>query len=374
MFENILEESKTLTTAVDFLNEKQAKKIIGFISETIMESLGAYTIDVMLKETNLTGDMLQPFYSKRDEKREKVTSYSISNGEAIWSVVCDHEKPVWIEDIQSKRKKADSPKNYIKLTKIENKLELDIQRSELVFYQDTDTIIVIPISYKNTFLGVYSIELNKYQKKIEDKIFEEISELVDTIATIIWKSDAHEQYIDDTEQAINGFIYNVKTHQITFKLSHKKEGFIIRPFKSEYFQHMEDYINEYLHKKGINIKHHSHDPGQPIVINSLMGQVKRAHFAIIDITENNLNCLLELGMIMILNKNFIILKRKDDNTKVPFDISAYQYYRYEKQGMKFVFFEPGNYKTLNISDIFDAFIKELKKSKIFNEAEDWEQK
>lgn len=381
MFENILKEFKRLSMAVDFLTEDQATDIIGTVTRKVMEYMGAYTVDVLWRKEKIRdGIYLRALWSESKSRRGSAKGHFVNpESHGIWSKVYREHKPVWIEGIQSKECERsitaggtdeNLEERYIRLTDpIKNQIGgRSIEPSDLEFYEDTDTIIAIPISYRDTIWGVYSIQLDKFQKKVEDKAFKEISDLVYEMAHLMWKSDVQKQYIDDTKRAITNFQDAIVTPPVTITLNRERKGFIARPFVGEDFQYVEDYINEYLHVKGIHVDHYSYSPGGGIIIENLMEKIKQAHFGIADITENRPNSLLELGMMMILDKKFIILKRKDDDKEVPFDISAYQYYRYEKEGVKFVFFEPGNNNPLNIDDIFDSFIRILEQNKNFIEA------
>ncbi|MEM9271916.1 MAG: hypothetical protein AAGA80_02970 [Cyanobacteria bacterium P01_F01_bin.143] len=382
MFKHILEELTKLIKAIDFISDENAKELVTSISLKIREELGACTVDLLWKETKekiYGGTYLKVFLSETNSGRGRAEGRFVNQESfGIWSKVYREGKPIWIEGIQSKQhdKYISGSGNdnslregYIRLTEpLENKKGGRIESSDLVFYEDIDTIIVIPLSYRDTIWGVYSIELERYQRNIEPNIFKEISDLVQAMAIVIWKSDVETQNLKDTSQAIADFKKSIIASPITTRLNTFRIGLIVRPFNGEEFEYVQDYLNKYLHKKGIHLSHYSHPPSQGIVINSLMEEIKRTHFGVADITGNSPNCLLELGMMMILGKQFLILKRKDDETEVPFDISAYQYYKYEMQGPSLLFFEPGKRNSLEIDQVLDLFIKRLEKNKSFSEA------
>ena len=381
MFENILQEFKKLTVAINFLSEANAKELIDFVSRTIMEELGAYTIDLLWKQRAERGIFLNVLWSKSNSNRGQAKGHFVNEeSHGIWSKVYREKKPVWIEGIQSKqciKSIQDGGEDntlgagYIRLTEpVKNKRGGDIvEIDDLVFYEDTDTVIAIPMSYRDIIWGVYSIELQRYQKSVEDKTFREIYALANAMASVIWKSDVEKQYLKDTSRAINNFKDSIATFPVSIRLNPVRVGFLIRPFVGEEFEYIEKYINKSLHKKNVHVSHYSHPAGGGIVIQNLMEEIKKAHFGIADITKNRPNSLLELGMMMILNKKFIILKRKDDDTDVPFDIGAYQYYKYEMKGPELVFFEPGKDNPLKIDDVFNSFIKILERDRGFSEAQ-----
>ena len=381
MFENILQEFKKLTVAIDFLSEANAKELIDFVSRKIMEELGAYTVDLLWKQPAERGIFLKVLWSKSNSNRGQAKGHFVDQeSHGIWSKVYREKKPVWIEGIQSKeciKSIQDGGEDdtlgagYIRLNKsVKNKRGGDIvEIDDLEFYEDTDTVIAIPMSYRDTIWGVYSIELERYQKNVEDKTFREIYALANAMASVIWKSDVEKQYLNDTSRAINNFKDSIATFPVTIRLNPVRVGFMIRPFVGEDFEYIEKYINKSLHKKNVHVTHYSHPAGAGPVIQNLMEEIKKAHFGIADITNNTPNALLELGMMMILNKRFIILKRKDDDTDVPFDIGSYQYYKYEMKGPELVFFEPGQKNPVKIDDVFNSFIERLEKDRRFSKAQ-----
>ncbi len=380
MLEYTLEKLKPLTRAVDFISEENAKELVDFISRRIIKEMSACTVDLLWKEPAQKGTYLKVFWTDTKSGRGPAKGRFVnqqSNG--IWSKVYRERKPIWIEGIQSKKyeksinnggKDSTLEEGQIRLTEpVENKRGGDIiDSSDLVFYEDIDTIIAIPLSYRDTIWGIYSIELERYHKTVEEKTFKDIERLAKEMAIAIWKSDVEKQNVKDTSEAIKNFKDSIEIDPETTKLNPIRMGLIVRPFVGKEFEYVEKYLNECLHTKGVHLEHYSHPPGAGIVIDNLMKQIKQAHFGIADITENRPNSLLELGMMMILGKQLLILKRKDDDTDVPFDIGAYQYYKYEMQGPALMFFEPGKEEPLRIDNILDLFIKRLENDKSFSRA------
>ena len=382
MFENILAEFKNLTTAVDFLTQDQAKEIISTLSKNVMEKLGAYTVDFLWKEKEKVkgGIFLRALFSESN-KRGQINGHLVYPGaKGIWSKVYRDRQSVWIEDIQDKQCISSYEdggtdkilgRGFIKLTEaVENKIGGGtVEIDDLELYKDTDVIISIPIIYRDAILGIYSIELEKFQKKVEDKTYGEIFDLTSEMAHLMWKADAQRDYIEDTKKAINNFNKSLVTPSLSIVLNPVRIGFMLRPFEGEEFNYVEVGINKYLHTKEVHVAHYFHPPGGGIVISNLMEEIKRAHFGIADMTGNRPNSLLELGMMMILDKKIIILKRKDDDKELPFDIGAYNYYRYEMRGTDLVFFEPATNDPLQIDNVLAPFVEALLQDKSFREAQ-----
>lgn len=105
-----------------------------------------------------------------------------------------------------------------------------------------------------------------------------------------------------------------------------------------------------------------------IIIKSILENIKKAQFIIVDITDLNPNVFYELGIVHCLKSidNVIIIKEQD--TKTPFDISHIRYIEYSEKNM---------YKLRSdILDVVDGrkkyfnFKKELKIRNIISYMED----
>jgi len=91
-----------------------------------------------------------------------------------------------------------------------------------------------------------------------------------------------------------------------------------------------------------------------------MDKVRSSHFGIVDITNCNHNVMLELGMMMVLGKRVILLRRHDDETKVPFNIGGYHYFEYEVEpGPEIRLKDPGTNQFEPIKRVLEDFVKRL---------------
>lgn len=99
-----------------------------------------------------------------------------------------------------------------------------------------------------------------------------------------------------------------------------------------------------------------------------MNQIRDAHFGIVDITSCNSNVMLELGMMMILGKKFILFRRRDDDHSLPFDIRNYQCYQYEVRRNGICTWNPGDTKPIPIEEVLNSFIPELYREPDFRDA------
>jgi hypothetical protein len=93
------------------------------------------------------------------------------------------------------------------------------------------------------------------------------------------------------------------------------------------------------------------------VIKEIRRLIKSSHFCIVDITGKSPNVMMELGMMMISDKDTIIIKRADDDTPIPFNINQENVYSYK--------LEDDQLWVKNISgagfELFEPKLKELAK-------------
>ncbi|NEQ34760.1 MAG: hypothetical protein F6K04_28050 [Leptolyngbya sp. SIO4C5] len=118
----------------------------------------------------------------------------------------------------------------------------------------------------------------------------------------------------------------------------------------------------------IQARRYIHPPGNRYVVSEIMKQIKDSHFGIVDITGFSPNIMLELGMMMILNKKFILLHQKVDNLELPFDIQNYHCYKYEIRRGGIYAWSPGDSQAVKIEEILKSFIPELYRDPVFRDA------
>ena len=89
-----------------------------------------------------------------------------------------------------------------------------------------------------------------------------------------------------------------------------------------------------------------------------MDAIRLSHFGIIDITGCNPNVFLELGFMIALGKKFLLLRRNNDTTALPFDIQPYQHYTYKVRQRSIHVLQPtGEYEP--VESVLADFIRQL---------------
>ncbi|WP_346290513.1 GAF domain-containing protein [Sphaerothrix gracilis] len=356
---DMLSELEQLSLTLDFLNREEARQVTEVVSEKIKENLNAHIIDILWRQEGRYHDILQPFSSLNVSRREPIKPFEIrEDSVGIWPWVYRNKEAIWIEKIHSSDLKQP----------IENKVTGQLVESrDLEFFRDTDSILAVPLLFRDALWGIFCIEL-PVSGNFTTEIVEFIKRLSKPIANIIWKADAYELNDTQTSQAIVKFKEIVQGSRI--QVNPYRTGFIARPFTSETsdFYELEDCIREFLVANNIQARRYIHPPGNRYVVSEIMKQIKDSHFGIVDITGFSPNIMLELGMMMILNKKFILLHQKVDNLELPFDIQNYHCYKYEIRRGGIYAWSPGDSQAVKIEEILKSFIPELYRDPVFRDA------
>ena len=358
----MLNELEKLSLTLDTLTTTEAERILNAINKVFVNMLNPHIIDLIWKEEGRNGVILRPFTSSYDtSRRGGAKPYQVGEGlTSIWTWVYRHRRPVWIENIKSQDLK--------KPVKNEATGE-EIDPLYLNIFPDTDSILAIPLIFRDMTWGIYSIELpisGKFTQEILD-LLERISK---PIAVIIWKADTFVLNQRQTTDAVRLFTDSILEYGFQEMLTPYRSGFIARPFLLE-FNSVENAINKILESRQIQARHYVSRQRAGIVIEDIMKQVRSSHFGIVDITGCNPNVMAELGMFMVLRKKFLILRRKDDRMELPFDIRPYHFTEYVMKESEMTCWDPVDERYESLEDILSPFIAELYYDPNFVAAKPW---
>ena len=365
---NLISDLRKLSLTLDFMPEEEAKKVIENLNTKLARMLGAHIVDVLWAQEGQSGIILAPFLSYDTSSRGGARPYQlIEGGDAhptgIWTWIYKHSKPLWIEGIQSIDKAAP----------VQNKATGDdIEPIYLNFSMDTDSILAVPFTCRGTVRGVYSIELPD-SGKLTSEIQSLIEAMSGPVSNIIWKADAQRFNQEHRSRAVQQFCDLCRNYRVEELLAKYRTGFFVRPFNGG-FSIVEECARQFFEKFGIRVQHHVYEPGKATyVIDDIMDQIASAHFGIADITGCNYNVMLELGMMMILNKKIVLLQKASDDTEVPFNIGNLNLYLYDetKPGPEIRLLDPGTNEYKPLEAVLKPFIDNLENDPAFRVAKRW---
>src|SRR5262249_28115949 len=113
---------------------------------------------------------------------------------------------------------------------------------------------------------------------------------------------------------------------------------------------------------------YQHAPGQGVVVEDILRQIEGSHFAVVDITRSNPNVLLELGAVRAWKKHTMLVRRADDHTELPFDITAYHIFKYSVKAGQFVWHRSKT-EEVPLEEALETFVRKLEADASFLAAE-----
>jgi hypothetical protein len=146
--------------------------------------------------------------------------------------------------------------------------------------------------------------------------------------------------------------------------SSPRTGFFARPFRPA-FASVETCIVRFLRQKNIRLDHYAPPLGEPLVLQELAFKIWSAEFGIADVTRCNPNVRMELGMMVALRKDVLLLQRQDDRSEQPFDLRGFPLVRYRlKPGPTMLAWTPSGEPRL-FEEVLAPFLDGLKDSRRF---------
>ncbi len=356
----MLAELEKMSLMFDFLPRSQAEKLIKEANRWIAVMLRAYNIDVLWKKEAKGGIILEPFTWVVDSfclrgapQPYQIPSEIKDDGQSgLWTYVYRTGEDVWLEDIQTMD---------LKQPVINKANGQPIDPKYLYIWTQTDCFMATPLIFRDTVQGVYCIELPK-PRKLNKDILDMMRRLAKPIATLIWKAEAHELNSRHTTEVVEQYVDSIHHHDFEEMITPIRTGFIARSFEPE-FTALDECISKIMAEHQILAQHYKPQAGQGNIVEAIKRQIRSSHFGIVDITGNNPNVMLELGMMKMLGKDVLILRRKGDPTEMPFDIYNDQYYTYEviveKDEPTINIWNAGENTPVTIEKVVDKFVNDL---------------
>ena len=392
MITNFVGHLENMSLALDFLPKDYAINILTFVRKYLKDNLHSDIVDILWKRDFRPGQILlepiepdshpgrgrtQPKLisldpSIRSAVHNQSASDQISSQDAIWTFVYRFGSAVWLSGIATSNdtKRRISAKSggdddtleqgYIRLTEpVENRARSgNIPPDYLVFYEETNTIIAIPMSHEDNqaaVSGVFSIEFSSHNNMDDRTVFDDLVKLAKCLANIWCKSEVHNRVTTDSDKAIQKFQAAVQGQHVP--LYGSKLGFYSRPFQRS-FEPIQVQINDCLRKLAQAHAQHYDQPATGQVPEDIIREIKQSRFGIADVTAANQNVMLELGMMLGLDKKVLIIRAEETEYDPPYNVSNLSTYQYSYEGQTVVFKDPtGRQRTLD--DVIKRFVAEI---------------
>jgi hypothetical protein len=236
-----------------------------------------------------------------------------------------------------------------------------------------DSMMVIPLTVRGDVRGLYSIELRS-SGKLTAPILEVLQRIVRPLAAIFWDAEHYEYNEERTSSAVSQFLNVIGGFSFDEVLleGQERSGFIARPFAPE-FSDIEEKVVSLLESKRIRARAYEPDVGRGYMIDEIQRQIRNSHFCIADVTGLNPNVMTEVGMMIVMNKQFLLMRRHEDAGPIPFDLNQRPLYGYEVRpgepdlqvwNAPAARFQP-------FEEVLDRFLEQLPAETGFFSAQDW---
>jgi hypothetical protein len=301
-------------------------------------------------------DVLQPYLRRgapNVPSPQVVTLGSNATGLLVW--VAEHKQPIWLDDI--------APKATAATNRLTDQI---IEGRYYNLYDRTRAFAAVPITYKGRFLAILTLEV-AVASSLKSFHIDLMQALADPIGVLLWKSSIFEDNMTQTNDAIDDF-QNL-TARPSVSLNPYRTGFIARPFDDR-FDFIAKSIEKAFQTQRIRATTYRATPGGTLIVSEMLAQLNAAHFGIADITLLNGNVLVEVGALIATGKPVVLLKRVDDDSKLPFDIAGYPYYSYEVDGQQIIIRDAVSARSLQ--EFVGSLVSDrLMTEKLFQDAKEW---
>jgi len=100
--------------------------------------------------------------------------------------------------------------------------------------------------------------------------------------------------------------------------------FVIMPFAEPFNSLYHDVIFPVAARLGFEIIRVDEIPGPGVILDDIQMQIEEAHAVVAEVSTHNPNVFYELGYAHALRKPAVLLVRRDESGKMPFDVRGYR--------------------------------------------------
>jgi hypothetical protein len=234
-------------------------------------------------------------------------------------------------------------------------------------------MMVVPLTMRGDVRGLCSVELRS-AGRLRRSILDLLVRIARPLAAIFWDADVYGYNEQRTFNAVSQFMNLTASFSFDEVLleGEQRSGFIARPFDPQ-FSDIETRIVSLLGSRRIRARAYQPEGGRGYIIDDIQRQIRNSHFCVADLTGLNPNVMAEVGMMMVLKKHFLLLRRRGDGATVPFDLTQHPVYDYEVRpgigGLQVWNVPENRYQSFDI--VLEKFIEQLPAETGFFSAPEW---
>jgi hypothetical protein len=356
----LLDEYIRLAKTIDYLSEDQVRQIITPVADKLKQETGAMIVDIWLRSPGQDAiDILHNFIRRKEPHVPDTQDIALHDqATGLLAYVANKRRSVWVEEL---RPGLESTVNRLPPNEV-------IEGRFMNFYDKTLAFAAVPVIYQSNNSAILTIELAGISG-IRDFHIDLLKAIAEPTGILLWKALFFTDIRKHADEAISGFRDSIARDSKI--LNPYRTGFIARPFdgRSESICKL---IERKFQEKRVRATTYKNTLGTPAVVTEeLLAQIASAHFGVADLTGLNDNVLMELGALLASNKQLLLIRASaEKDTKLPFNIAAYQVYLYEFVG-EHAFVVDATGKRQPLQEFVDKFVERLSAENAFQGAKEW---
>jgi hypothetical protein len=359
----MIEGLDQLSKAIGIVDQATARHVAEEVNRKLAALLRAQVVRFYWSRTAEDGTVLDPIAFINETRASDPQQFTVtagSRGLLHWAFRSG--QGLWLEDL---RRTCREPT----LTNLMTGEPVDTAELVLGDPPSCDSLMVVPIFERGIPQGLYLVELQA-SERLTKGIAELMRELGEDVGTIVYNADVYDYDARKSRDAVRRFVDSIKDIALDPVIVHQRirTAFVARPY-SEEFTSIQERVEKALAAKGVQARHYTAQMNRA-VIEEIVSQIRNSHFCVVDLTGNNPNVLTEIGMMIVLGKKLLVLRRRGDDTALPFDVSHYTYWEYEPYGDDQLRVWTADGTGLPFEDVVDRFFETLPQT--FWAAERWE--
>jgi hypothetical protein len=322
----MIEELEQLGLAVGAVTLSDAKQVVEAVNRRLVSLVGAQVIKLYWREEAQEGNILQPLAHINSTRYPDPRPFQVrSDTGGVLSWVFLNASPLWLSRIKSAD--LNTPMCNQASQRDISAEYLDVRDSP-----DLDSVMAVPIMVRGQVHGIYSVEAFS-SERFNPRILNLLQHIARALAPLLWNADVYAYDLEKTSRAVSRFLDSIRDFAFDpIALEQDvRSGFVARPFLPE-FNRVEEVVTHLLQQRGVVARHYEPATGRGLIVDDLMKQLRNSHFSICDITAANANVIAEVGMALFAHKPMLLIRRKGDETAIPFDLGHHPVYPYETTG------------------------------------------
>jgi hypothetical protein len=363
----MIEQLEQLCFAVGAIRDTDAEKVIVTVNQKVADLLGAHIVKLFWRqEAERGGVILRPVSYINVSQAPDPQQFAIGpDPEGVLEWVFVHGEPLWLEDIRNHARDGGTICNQC------TRAEIDVRKLAFSDPPQSDAMVIVPIRERGTVVGLYAVELPN-TRGLSKRVVTLMERLGRAMGTMLYNADVFQYDMTKSGRAIGQFVTSMQTFTFdrVMLTQNVRTAFVARPYDATFLA-VQKALERTLREEGIRARHYEAENRQ-YIINEIIDQIRNSHFCVADITGNNLNVVAEIAVMTVLGKKPLVLKRKGDTSKLPFDLSQYSYWEYELgDDGELRVHRPAVHDLVPLLDVLREFVGELPAESGYFMAQEW---